>query len=135
MILIDTDICIEMLNRNEHVIEARARHDDDVAVCYMSIAELYYGSEISTVPARNNSPIEEFLLTVDIVQTDLDILKKFGELKSGLRKQGQMLPDADILIAASAYEKADLLVTGNIGRFERFSNLRFPNLRIENWIL
>jgi predicted nucleic acid-binding protein len=129
VILIDTDICIEILNRNERVIEVRAKHEDEVAVCFMSIAELYYGSEMSIDPASNNSLIDEFLLSVNIIQTDLSILKKFGELKSMLRKQGHMLPDADILIAASAYQKAGLLVTGNIGHFDRF-----PNLRIENWI-
>ncbi len=129
MILIDTDICIEILNKNEHVIRARAKYDDEVALCFMSIAELYYGSEMSTDPERNNALIEEFLLTVDIIQTDLPILKKFGELKSGLRKQGYLLPDADILIAATTYKKANLLVTGNTRHFERFTNLN-----IENWI-
>ena len=129
MILIDTDICIEILNKNEHVIQARAKYDDEVALCFMSIAELYYGSAMSTDPARNNSLIEEFLLTIDIIQTDLPILKKFGELKNSLRKEGYLLPDADILIAATTYEKANLLVTSNTRHFERFTNLN-----IENWI-
>ena len=129
MILIDTDICIEILNKNEQVIRARAKYDDEVALCFMSLAELYYGSAMSTDPARNNSLIEEYLLTVDIIQTDLPILKKFGELKGSLCKQGYLLPDADILIAATTYEKANLLVTGNTRHFERFTNLN-----IENWI-
>ncbi len=128
MILVDTDICIEILNKNERVIRARAKFDDPVAVCFMSISELYYGSSMSTDPAGNNSLIEEFLLTVDIIQTDLPILKKFGELKSSLRKQGYLLPDADIFIAATTYKKATLLVTGNTRHFERFTNLN-----IENW--
>ncbi len=129
MILIDTDICIEILHKNEHVMRARAKYDDEVVVCFMSIAELYYGSAMSTDTARNNSLIEEFLLTVDVMQTDLPILKKFGELKSSLRKEGHLLPDADILIAATTSEKANLLVTGNTRHFERFTNLN-----IENWI-
>ena len=32
------------------------------------------------------------------------------------------LPDADILIAATAYEKADKLITGNLKHFKRFPN-------------
>jgi tRNA(fMet)-specific endonuclease VapC len=96
----------------------------------MSVAELFYGSARSSNPVKNNSLIEEFLLTVDIIQPDLDISKKFGELRSMLRGQGDLVPDADIFIAAVTYEKANLLVTGNIRHFERF-----PNLNIENWIL
>ena len=129
MILIDTDICIEILNKNEQIINERAKHNEDVAVCFMSIAELYYGSARSSHREKNDALIEEFLLTVDIIQTDLPILKRFGELKSDLRGQSFLLPDADILIAATTYEKARLLVTGNTKHFERF-----PNLNVENWI-
>ena len=129
MILIDTDICIEILNKNELVINERAKHDEDVAVCFMSIAELYYGSARSSDTEKNNALIEEFLLTVDIIQTDLPILKRFGDLKSDLHDQGFLLPDADILIAATTYEKARLLATGKTKHFERF-----PNLYVENWI-
>jgi tRNA(fMet)-specific endonuclease VapC len=129
MILIDTDICIEILNKNKQVINERAKHDEDVAVCFMSIAELYYGSARSSETEKNNALIEEFLLTVDVVHTDLPILTRFGGLKSDLRDQGFLLPDADILIAATTYEKARLLVTGNTKHFERF-----PNLYVENWI-
>ncbi len=83
----------------------------------------------SSDPNKNNSLIEEFLLTVEIIHTDLPILKKFGELKNDLRSQGYLLPDADLFIAATTYEKADLLVTGNAKHFERF-----PNINVDNWI-
>ena len=65
---------------------------------------------------------------MDVIQTDLPILKRYGGLKSDLRDQGFLLPDADILIAATTYEKARLLSTGNTKHFERF-----PNLYVENW--
>lgn len=129
MILIDTDICIEILRANERVIAARGGYDDAVAVCFMTIAELYYGSAKSSSPESNDSLIEEFLLTVEIIQTDIPISKRFGHLKAALRHEGIILPDADIFIAATAYEKADLLVSGNIAHFQRF-----PDLRVENWI-
>ena len=94
-----------------------------------SIAELFYGSARSSAPEKNNALIDEFLLLVDIVQSDLPVLRRFGQLRSELRDQGFLLPDADILIAATTYEKARLLVTGNIKHFQRF-----PDLSVENWI-
>jgi tRNA(fMet)-specific endonuclease VapC len=129
MILIDTGICIEILRANGRVIAARDRYEEPVGISFMSVAELYYGAAGSGNPVKNGTLIEEFLLTVEVVQTDLSILKKFGELKAAVRRQGLVLPDADIFIAATAYEKASLLITGNIQHFERF-----PDLKIENWI-
>lgn len=128
MILLDTDICIEILRNNKAVIEKRAQYDDTTAISFMSIAELYYGAEKSQNPVKNHQLIDEFLLTIETVQTDGDILKKFGELKNILSKDDSLLPDADIFIAASAYVKADKLITGNIKHFRRF-----PNLAVENW--
>ena len=128
MILLDTDICIEILRKNKNVIKKRAQYDDTTAISFMSIAELYYGAAKSQNPPKNHQLINEFLLTIETVHTDGDILKKFGELKSILSQDNTLLPDADIFIAATAYVKADKLITGNIKRFQRF-----PNLVVENW--
>lgn len=128
MILLDTDICIEILRKNKAVIEKRAQYDDTTAISFMSVAELYYGAEKSQNPVKNHQLINEFLLTTETIQTDGDILKKFGELKNILSKDNTFLPDADIFIAATAYVKADKLITGNMKHFRRF-----PNLAVENW--
>ena len=129
MILLDTDICIELLRGNTEVIEKRRGYDEKVAVSFMSVAELYYGAEKSDHVSENNSLIEEFLLTVDIIHSDLEILKKFGIIKAILAKSGEILPDADIFIAATALVKCTLLITGNVNHFKRIDELR-----IENWI-
>lgn len=129
MILLDTDICIEILRRNERVIDRRAQYDDSTAVAFMSVAELYYGAEKSSKPAKNHGLIDMFLLTIEVVHTDLDILREFGRIKRLLFNENAMLPDADILIAATALVRADKLITGNTRHFRRFQNLA-----IENWM-
>jgi tRNA(fMet)-specific endonuclease VapC len=129
VILLDTDICVELLRGNTEVIEKRRDYDEKVAVSFMSVAELYYGAEKSEHVSENSSLIEEFLLTVDIIHSDLEILRKFGIIKAILAKSGEILPDADIFIAAIALVKCTLLITGNINHFKRIDELR-----IENWI-
>lgn len=128
MILLDTDICLEILRKNESIIDKRSSYDDVTAVSFMSVAELYYGAAKSSNPTKNNSLIDEFLLTIEIIQTDNEILKKFGELKNSMYIENTILPDADIFIAATAYVKTEKLITGNTKHFGRF-----PNLIIENW--
>lgn len=128
MILLDTDVCIEILRGNERVIDTRRRESDTVAVSFMSAAELFYGAAGSSHPERNAELVEAFLLTVPVIGPDPAILKRFGRLKAELRRQGLGLPDADLFIAATAYEAPARLVTGNAQHFARF-----PGLAVESW--
>lgn len=129
MILIDTDICIELLRGNKRIIDKRLECDDQIAISFMTVGELYYGAERSSNRSKNINVIEEFLLSIDIIDSDLEILKKFGELKLILYKNRNLLPDADILIASTVLTKCTTLITGNIKHFNRFDNLK-----IENWL-
>ena len=129
MILLDTDVCIEILRGNELVVEKRSDSDERVAISFMTIGELFYGAERSNYRSKNINLVEEFILTVEIINTDVEILKKFGELKADLYKKNILLPDADILIASTAMTNCSKLITGNIKHFNRFENLN-----IENWI-
>lgn len=129
MILLDTDICIELLSGNQTVIEKRQTYDDTVAISFMSVAELFYGAEKSYHKMENVSLIDDFLFMVEIINSELEILKKFGEIKTNLGKAENMLADADIFIAATAITKCNMLITGNIKHFKRIEELR-----VENWI-
>ncbi len=129
MILLDTDICIELLRGNFNVIERRQGYDEKVAISFMTVAELFYGAEKSNDIGKNTNLIAEFLLTVEIIHSDLEILIKFGKLKALLGKAGKILSDADIFIAATAIVKCKMLITGNVKHFKRIEELR-----IENWI-
>jgi tRNA(fMet)-specific endonuclease VapC len=95
----------------------------------MSVAELFYGTEKSDNTGENTTLIEEFLLSIEIIHSDLEILRKFGKLKAMLGKSGNILADADIFIAASALVRCNLLITGNVSHFRRIDALR-----IDNWI-
>ena len=129
MILLDTDICIELLRGNANVIEKRKGYDEKVAISFMSVAELFYGAEKSDNAGENTRLIEEFLLTIEVIHSDIDILIKFGELKAILGSAGNILADADIFIAATTLAKCNMLITGNINHFRRIEELR-----LEIWI-
>lgn len=130
MILLDTDVCIEILRGSQSVIEKRQRCDERVAISFMTIGELYYGAERSKSKMKNVNVVDEFVLSIETINTDLEIFKKFGELKGYLRETNEMLPDADIMIASTALMKCTKLITGNIKHFNRF-----PELALENWII
>jgi tRNA(fMet)-specific endonuclease VapC len=129
MILLDTDVCIELLKGNERVLQRRDQYDGPVGICFMTIAELYYGAEKSKEPTKNIDTIEKLLLSLEIIQADIPILKRFGTIKADLQKQGMPVADADVLIAATTLEKAERLVTGNAKHFERIAGLVLEDWR------
>jgi tRNA(fMet)-specific endonuclease VapC len=128
MILLDTDICIELLKGNRRILQRRGQYEDPVGISFMSVAELYFGAEKSPNPPKNLAAIEALLLTMDIVQPDIPILKRFGMIKAELEKAGTVIPDADIFIASTAMETASKLITGNLRHFGRI-----PGLVMESW--
>jgi len=94
----------------------------------MSVAELYYGADKYDYPAKNHATIEALPLTIVIVQPEIPILKRFGQMKAQLEKAGKVIPDADLFIASTAMETGSKLITGNLRRFERIAGLT-----MESW--
>ena len=95
----------------------------------MSVAELFYGAEKSDHKRENKALVGEFLYTVETIHSDLEIFKKFGEIKLNLGRVGNILADADIFIAATAATRCDMLITGNVKHFNRIAELRLENWR------
>jgi tRNA(fMet)-specific endonuclease VapC len=56
------------------------------------------------------------------------IVVRAADIYAYLRRQGQLISDADILIAAAALHHGLVLVTNNLPHFQRI-----PNLPISNW--
>lgn len=56
------------------------------------------------------------------------VVERAATLYGELHRQGALLPDADLLIAATALEAQRTLVTNNLAHFQRI-----PHLLIDNW--
>jgi tRNA(fMet)-specific endonuclease VapC len=129
MILLDTDICIEILRGNKTVIDHYQHADERAAISFMTVGELFYGAEKSTFKESNQHVVEEFLLSIDVINSDIEILRKFGEIKAALSRNHVSLADASLFIASTALTKCSKLITGNIKHYHRIENLV-----MENWI-
>lgn len=129
MKILDTDVAIEILRGNDRVIEARHRALDEVATTWITACELAYGAAKSRAPEKNQLLVTEFLATLPVLGIDLPAAEQFGRLKADLGRAGNMLADADLLIAAITRARRASLVTGNLRHYERITDLR-----IEDWI-
>ncbi len=128
MILLDTNVCIAILRGDRAVLGAYLKAAGNVAVAAMTQGELLYGAECSAAPEKNRDMVRRFLDAIPVVHTSDAVMARFAEEKSRLRRQGAMVDDADVLIAATALVSESPLATRNVRHFSRF-----PSLVLENW--
>jgi predicted nucleic acid-binding protein len=91
----------------------------------VTVGELFKGAFRSAAKERHLINIEERVLpAVTILPFDLSTARVFGMIRAELEMTGNILPDADLQIAATAIYHDLELVTGNIRHFQRIPNLR-----------
>lgn len=127
--LLDTNICVYWLKGDES-IEKRscAIGLEAISVSFLTISELYYGAYKSRKINENISAIEKLEGKLGIIDSNKEICKNFGRLKAELEKEGKIIDDADLFIAACALTNNLILITNNEKHFERIGSLK-----LENW--
>ena len=129
MKVLDTDVCIEIMRGNARVIQCRSQILDRVSTTWITACELAYGAANSQQPDRNQALVVEFLSTLPILDFNLVAAELFGRHKARLCRAGNILADADLMIAAITLAQGGSLVTGNARHYERIEGLR-----LEDWI-
>ena len=129
--LLDTDTCIYWL-RNRQSVRERVREVgwNQISICVITVAELYYGAYNSNRVTENLARAEFFIQNLPVLPLNDTALRRFGELKAELRRIGQPIADFDLLIASVALAESYILVTNNTRHYDRI-----PELQLENWTL
>lgn len=129
MYLLDTNICIALLNEN---LQAVTKFNRFFSQCYLSIivvSELYKGVYCSRQVAENLEILAQFIELLPVEEFEIEAAIEFGKIQSELRMIGKPTGEFDALIAAVAPSRDDILVTNNIKDFENI-----PNLKLDNWL-
>ncbi len=129
MRVLDTDVCIEILRGNTRVIDRRECLADNVATTWITACELFYGAAKSVAPEKNRELAEQLLASMEILGLDFGSAQVFGDVKSRLSKNGHVIADADLIMAAITLAAGASLVTGNLRHYSRI-----PGLVVEDWI-
>ena len=126
--LLDTDTCIYWL-RNRQSVRERVREVgwNQISICVITVAELYYSAYNSNRVTENLARAEFFIQNLPVLPLNDTALRRFGELKAELRRTGQPIADFDLLIASVALAESYILVTNNTRHYDRI-----PELQLEN---
>jgi tRNA(fMet)-specific endonuclease VapC len=130
--LLDTDIIIYWLKNKYPAIGQKIESltEDSFFISSISVAELYYGAYNSSRREENITVINELLDEVNVLDFDQEAGVCFGEIKTNLKNQGELICDSDLFIASIAISKSLTLVTNNTKHFDRIERLK-----IDNWVV
>ena len=130
MILLDTNICIYLINHRPASVLERFQNlsTGDLGVSSVVAAELAYGIE-KTNSERNKQALKLFLAPLEIAPFDQECIWIYSQVRAQLEGQGTPIGSLDTMIAAHALALKATLVTNNVREFSRV-----PNLVLENWV-
>ncbi len=129
--LMDTNAVSAILKQNKTVMNRTEKAEQDQKEIFIS-AITYYEIRrglLAVNATRKTEIFEAFCDAHEILEIDKRIIPdKAAGIYAGLKRQGEILEDSDILIAATALVGKLILVTDD-GHFKRI-----PGLTIENWL-
>ena len=130
MYLLDTNVCIAVLNGSSQPLIARlqSHNPGDILLCSIVKAELIYGAYHSSRAADNLRLLDRFFEPFISLPFDDACCDAYGRIRSDLARNGTPIGPNDLLIASTAVTNDVTLVTANSKEFGRVAGLR-----IENW--
>lgn len=128
--MLDTNICIYAMKNKPVEVLQRFLEELDNGLCISSItlAELEYGMQHSSNPAKNEQALLRFLAPLSVLPFGPAAASEYGKIRAYLQSQGTPIGPLDMLIAGHARSENMVLVTNNVQEFKRV-----PGLTIENW--
>ena len=125
--ILDTDIASYLIRGDHEAVTKKfSELYDSCVISSITAAELQYGAK-----KRNNKQLTQkvkaFCDLVEIVPWDEDAAKAYAKLRVELETSGTPIGNMDMLIAASALARKDVLVTNNTEHFSRIKDLKLNN--------
>ncbi len=129
--ILDTDMLMPLFKGAPLVVERARQHRDlygHLNVTIITYYEVMKGHEY--IRARDRQKLfDEFCRLNNVISLDPVACRKAAQVYASLRRRGNLIPDADILIAGIALAGDYVLVTQNVKHFRRITGLR-----VENWL-
>lgn len=125
--LLDTDTLSEVMKQRDPTVRRRAgeylaahgRFTFSIITRY----EVLRGLKAKGA-TRQEADFERRCHRSDVLPLTDPIVVRAAEIYADLKRQGQLISDADILIAATALTHGLVLVTNNVAHFQRIADLK-----------
>jgi tRNA(fMet)-specific endonuclease VapC len=128
--LLDTNFCIRVLRDRPPTLRDRFnRAADSIFISTIVLTEYLHGAAKSARPDHNIREVERFAAHLEVLPFDVAAAGHATDIRASLERRGQLIGGYDVLIAGHARSRGLVVVTGNLGEFQRVEGLR-----CENWL-
>lgn len=130
MYLLDSNICIFLIRNKTLLLRERIKMYSPslLHLSVITVAELEYGAAKSKTPVKEHQAVLDFVSPFKIINFNPNDAENFGLIRSYLEKKGTPIGPYDMEIAAQAMTNNLIVVTNNVGEFERV-----PWIKVEDW--
>ena len=130
MYLLDTNVCIHILNNTSEAVIARfaAGSPATIRLCSVVKAELLYGARKSDRVARVLTSLETFFRPLVSLPFDDECAHEYGRVRADLARAGTPIGANELMIAAIGRRHNATVVTHNVTEFTRV-----VGLAVEDW--
>ena len=128
--LLDTNLCIRVIRDRPAGLRPRFNAEgSSLCISDVVLFELLYGAEKSARPAENRQVVERFAGRLGVLPYDSSAAAHTADIRASLERRGLAIGAYDVMIAGHARSRGLVVVTGNLGEFERVEGLRS-----EDWL-
>src|SRR5437764_1234251 len=101
--LLDTNWIIQLLaGHNQTTTFHKRIHPEKIAVSYITVGEIYDVAFTYANPQAHLSSFRQFLAPFKVLNLNEAIMEHFAEIRSFLRRRGEIISDFDILLGVTA---------------------------------
>ena len=131
--LLDTNVCVMYINGRSESVRDRilSTPTDEMAVCSIVKAELFYGAMRSNNSTRTLERQQGFLNRFTSLPFDDEAALIFGQIRAQLGRRGTPIGAYDLQIAAIALAHNLMLITHNTAEFSRVNDLQIEDWEVE----
>lgn len=123
--LLETSVIISFLRGKKEAIKLPEKLKGELSSSFVCLAEIYEGIHRSRERRKaEKGVLDLFAGLSEIYGLDAEIAKSFGQIRTNLKRRGQVIEDLDILLAATCLANNLTLVTYNPKHFTRVKNLK-----------
>jgi tRNA(fMet)-specific endonuclease VapC len=128
--MLDTDIFIYISKSKPPEVRARFERmkPGQMVMSVITYGELYYGASKSNQRTKALAELEATVRVIPVEDVTSTVSEVYGNIRAALEKQGRVIGNNDIWIAAHAMTLGLTLATNNDREF-----LRVTGLSVENW--